>query len=431
MQRREWLLFLGAWCAIALLTRTTPHSAHEYSRLGTVESIVERGTYRLDDSTFIDTLDKIHRDGHFYSHQAPLLATLEAPVYALLRTTGARFNNSGRLVMTYAFSLLTNGIAFALTVIAFAKMLELAGAGGQWRSVLACVLPMGTWLLPYATVANNHGISASLLAWMIYLLMRIERGAASQRLMLALGAIVGLLVAIELLPLVSFAPLVVMYLYTRREISAAKWTAFAAAAVIPLLMHAAINIRITGDIIPAGFHHELFDYPGSSFTAASLTGTVKHASPAEFARYAWSALFSGPGYFTFAPLLLIALIAGVAEWKWWGTARGLHLVLLGGSLSSVAAALLTTNNLGGAAVGFRHGVYAAPAILALLLPWLVNGGWQRGMVAVVAAVSALSMLLFAVPAPWAALTVERASTATLPAYSPIIAHLIEGTLLKP
>src|SRR5688572_5205355 len=103
--------FIFSFALVAVVTRTTPESAHEYSRLGTVDSLVERGTYRLDDSIFIDTLDKIYRDGHYYSHQAPLLATLTTPVYAALRLCGVKFNNRGRLVATYLFSLFTNGIA--------------------------------------------------------------------------------------------------------------------------------------------------------------------------------------------------------------------------------------------------------------------------------------------------------------------------------
>ena len=58
-------LFLGTMCVVALLTKTDPQAAHEYSRLGTVESLVGRGTYQLDDSIFIDTIDKIYRGGHF------------------------------------------------------------------------------------------------------------------------------------------------------------------------------------------------------------------------------------------------------------------------------------------------------------------------------------------------------------------------------
>ena len=81
MSRSRWILVVGTWLFVALLTKTLPDSEHEYSRLGTVESIVKRGTYELDNSSFATTRDRIFRNGHYYSHQAPLLATLEAPVW--------------------------------------------------------------------------------------------------------------------------------------------------------------------------------------------------------------------------------------------------------------------------------------------------------------------------------------------------------------
>ena len=47
--------------------------------------------------------------------------------------------------------------------------------------------------------------------------------------------------------------------------------------------------------------------------------------------YAWRALFAGKGFFTLAPLLLFGPIVGVIGWRWWARARGVQLVLLGGS----------------------------------------------------------------------------------------------------
>ena len=429
------LLFLGSWLVIAAMTKTTPHSAHEYSRLGTVESLVERGTYQLDDSIFITTLDKIYRGGHFYSHQTPLLATMESPVYGLLRLSGARFNNSGRLVLTYFFALFTNGVAFALTVIVFARILALEGVARPGRYVFAVILPLGTWLLPYALVANNHGISGLLLACVIYLLLRLTRDGITMRRAIALGASLGLLVAIEVLPAVSFAPLIVLYLLTRRDMTVPLWSGFAAAVMVPIVTQSLINIRITGDVIPAGFHHELFNYPGSPFTAQELTGTPKHASASDLLGYTWRALFSTVGHFTFAPVLLLGLMAGLIDSRWWrARAPGVHLVLVAGVIASLAAALITTNQFGGAAVGFRHAVYLAPAFLVLLLPWLTmpaSSHWKPLTAVAAAIASAMSMLLFAASNPWSALTLDTASMASPRAYAPVIAHLFDGTLLRP
>lgn len=428
-------LFFGTMCVIAVLTKTDPQSAHEYSRLGTVESIVVRGTYQLDDSGFIGTLDKIYRDGHYYSHQPPLLATIEAPVYWLLHLPGTRFNNRGRFVMTYAFSLLTNGIALALTVIVFARILALAGVLPPARDWLAVLLPFGTWLLPYGIVANNHGISGLLVALLAYLLLVIEWHGITNIRALAVGGVLGLLVGIEVLPIISFVPLTVIYLVVRRDLDARAWLGVGAAFILPLFVHAIINVRITGDVIPAGFHHELFNYPGSVFDDSSLTGGMKYDSLSGVASYGWSSLFGGKGFLTFAPLCLLGLAAGFIAWDGWSRARGVHLVMLGSVIISIGAALMTTNNYGGEAVGFRHLAHLAPAFMTLLLPWIVDGpnGIRPRTYAVigVAVVSCGSMLAFAARNPWSVLSLSAAPIGTWDQYVPLIAKLVRGNLFNP
>ena len=432
---RSWILLLATWTIVALVTKTVPESAHEFSRLGTVDSLVERGTYQLDDSIFIGTLDKVLSKGHFYSHQPPLLATLEAPVYWVLHLPGMRFNNRTRELTVFVFVALTNGLALALTVVVFSHLLGLAGVAPPARDVYAFLLPLGTWLFPYGVVANNHGVSGLLLTVTAYLLLALEwRGATAARCGW-LGAVLGLLVAIELLPMVSFVPLTIGYLWMRRDVTGAQWRAFGAGLAVPLFAHALINLPITGDVIPAGFHHELFNYPGSSFDERTLSGSVKHHSLPALSDYAWRALFAGKGYFTFAPVLGAGLVCGVAGWRWWARARGAQLVLLGGTVLSLAASLLMTNNYGGGAVGFRHATYLAPALLALLLPVLAGrspaaraGGYAIGAVA---ALSMVAMLVYEVKQPWPNDTFPRATVGTWQSYVPIVAKILSGNLLNP
>lgn len=424
-------LFLATVIVIALLTKTDPDSAHVMSRLGTVESIADRHTYALDDSIFIGTVDKVQRDGHFYSHQAPLLSTIEAPIYWVLHLPGTAFNNRGRFLMTYAFSLLTNGLALALTVLVFARVLARTNIDARLRGVLAFLLVCGTWLLPYGLVPNNHGIAGLLVATLIASLFEYEQQGPTTRRMMAIGLALGLLVAIEMLPIASFVPAVVIVLLMRRDLNARAWMAFAGALAVPIIAHSAINIAIVGDVIPAGFHTELFRYEGSVFDESSLTGTLKYHSFGDAWQYAWRSLFAYKGFFTFAPVCLLGIVVGCLEWRWWRThARGVHAVMLIGIAISLAIALLTTNNYGGEAVGFRHAVYLAPAMTLLLLPWLIDPT-RRTIVIVIAAVSFASMLVFAVRQPWSVLTLQSAPVGSWDQYLPLFGKLVHGTLLTP
>ena len=425
-------LFLATFCVVALLTKTTPDASQ--SRLGTVESIVERGTYRLDDSTFINTIDKVYRDGHYYSHQPPLLSALEAPVYWVLHLSGARFHNRGRFVMTWAFSFLTNGLAFALTVVVFAKILDLAGVPPPFRDLLAVLLPVGTWLLPYALVANHHGISGLLVATLIWLLLKVEWQGPTPVRALAIGNVLGLLAAIEVLPIVSFVPVATLELFSRRDFGARLRALVMAGLAPPLLAHAALNIPITGDVIPAGFHTEMFRFEGSGFEESSLTGSWKHGSLVAFLDYAWKSLFAWRGFFVFAPLCLLGGVSGVLGWRWWRSrAVGTHAVVVISVAISLAVSLLMTNNFGGGSVGFRHAVYLSPALAVLVLPWIGRDatGRSRLLVTVVACISAALLLVFAVPAPWSPLTLSDARIGTWDQYLPLIGRIVRGDLLIP
>jgi hypothetical protein len=336
--------------------------------------------------------------------------------------------------MTYAFSFLTNGIALALTVVIFAQILALGGVTSPLREWLAVLLPGGTWLLPYGLVSNNHGISGLLVAWLSYLLLTVEWRGMTDRRAAGIGLCLGLLTAFEIVPIVSFVPSTMIFLACRRDVTRRGWLLCGVTLAAPLLAHAVINVGITGDVIPAGFHHELFNYPGSAFTDASLSGDIKYGSWIELQRYAWTALFAGKGFFTFAPIALLGIGVGLFSWRWWQRARGTQLVLLGSILLSLGAALVTSNLYGGEAVGFRHGAYLMPACLTLLLPWLTPRDarrWQMHCVVTVAAASAVMMLVLACRNPWTEMTLSNAAIGTPREYMPIVARALRGDLLSP
>jgi len=105
--------------------------------------------------------------------------------------------------------------------------------------------------------------------------------------------------------------------------------------------------------------------------------------------------------------------------------------MLSGAVISLVIALLTTNNFGGEAVGFRHAVYLAPVFIVLLLPWLAGPATLRGLVVSVAAVSVLLMLAFAVREPWSVLTWSNARVGTWHDYLPLPDRVVHATLFNP
>jgi hypothetical protein len=406
LPRRSITLFLAAWLPILLITRTAPTVAHEWSRLGTVEGIVERYSFKLEESRFRNSADRILYDGHYYSHQPPVLPTLQAPVYWALRQFDLRFWNSAPFDLAYfLFTALTNGVALAGTIVVLDAVWRGFGVASGVSVCCAVALPLGTWLLPYGVVSNNHGVSAFLLACLAWLLMQIDFDRVEVRILGALGLTLGLLVAIEVIPIVSFVPLTIAVVLSRPGLRArAQLAAFFGGLALPLLLHAALNIPITGDLLPGGFHTELFVYEGTRFDASTLSGNMNHETSAMFLDYAWKALVTEKGYFSYAPILLAGLLIGITGWRSWSIARGVHVVMLGGALISLTASLLMTNNFGGVASGFRHATYLAVPLIVLTLPMFLSHlpvarVASRSLIGVALASAAL---LFAVivPQPW-------------------------------
>ena len=67
--------------AAALFNAKPLQSANDRSRWCTVWSLVERGTFRIDEirqQPGWDSIDIIHDDGHFYSTKPPLLTVIVA-----------------------------------------------------------------------------------------------------------------------------------------------------------------------------------------------------------------------------------------------------------------------------------------------------------------------------------------------------------------
>lgn len=432
INRARWI-FLAAWLPIALITRVAATDDHEFARLGTIESLVERHNYYLEESKFHGTGDRIFYNGHFYSHQPPLLATLQSPVFWVLSKFGLHFWNTAPFDLAYyLFTALTNGVTLALTIVVFDVIFRSGGVTPGWSLVCAFVLPLGSWMLPYGLVTNNHEVAGFLVTLLALLLLELDAGRVTTARLSLLGVTLGLLVTVEVLPVVSFVPLTLVYLLAKPAMrSRQRIMPWAAGLAVPLLLHALINIPQTGNLIPGGFHSELFNYEGSRFTSATLSGNMNHASLSDLIDYAWKAMFAEKGYFSYAPTLLLGVIAGVLGWRYWARTRGVHIVLLGGTILSLGASLAMTNNFGGFAAGFRHATYLAPAMLILLLPIFASttaaARWASRAILGVSAASAAALFLIMTPRPFFPYRFppEGPIVSSWDRYVPVLAHVVD------
>ncbi len=147
-------------------------SANDRSRWSTVASLVERGTYVLDEQIAItnpirrnrrpwDSIDKVRhlgRDGkqHYYSSKPPLLATGVAGVYKVVMTcTGMTLTQQPIYVARIILALVNLpllAIFYYATLASIDRLIR-----SQWAAgVAAAACCLGTMVLPFVVTLNNH-----------------------------------------------------------------------------------------------------------------------------------------------------------------------------------------------------------------------------------------------------------------------------------
>ena len=146
--------------------RTPFLSANDRSRWCTIRALVDRGTYEIDylaDGTDDNwkTIDKVRHVGHdgrnhYYSSKPPLLPTLLAGQYWLMRQlTGAEIATEpfyvGRSMLV-----LTNVMPMLLWLVLIAAIAERLGQSDWGRIFVVATASFGTLLTTFAVTLNNH-----------------------------------------------------------------------------------------------------------------------------------------------------------------------------------------------------------------------------------------------------------------------------------
>lgn len=328
-----WVGFLVVASAIALAAATArPYAGgwNDGSRLATVEALVDRHTLAIDDSLFVrlppagapspylpddpflgrGTLDKLYIDGHYYSDKSPVPALLLAGVYQVWQAatglTARKRPDLFCLVMTLASS----GLAYVVAVWCIFQIGGAVGLGGAARLALTATFGLATVALPYAAHVNNHALLLGVTAALMLGFVRLAAARAAGRIpwgwLAALGTLTGFGYSIDLgvgPVLVLCAAALVVY-RCRRLVPVAL---FAAAALPWLVLHHAVNYAVGGTLVPANAVAAYFDWPGSPFGAANLTGGWKHESVAHFLVYAASLLGGKQGFLGHNPTLFLLL----------------------------------------------------------------------------------------------------------------------------
>ncbi|MBX3444042.1 MAG: hypothetical protein KF774_16660 [Planctomyces sp.] len=394
---------------VRLLESAPLQSANDRSRWTTVWSLVERGTYQVDEIIRVpgwDTIDKVRHDGHFYSSKPPLLSTIVAGLYWLeMRTLGWRLVPDNLQDTAWATRLLLWFVNILPTWIAlecFSRILWRESARVWTRAFVLTAAAFGTLWAAYLPSLNNH---TPALCCVVFALASLWT-SPGQPLSASRAALAGLFAAgatvFELPAAALLAGLGLWVLLKDRRL--ALW--FAAGAALPIGAHFLTNVLATGDWRPfyAAYGTEKYNYVFEGIPSYWMEPRGVDRARDSFGTYLLHCTIGHHGLLSLSPVWLLALFGAVRSTT--GREKLVQASWLGVALTAIVFSFYLSRpahyNYGGVSVGLRWMLWLIPFWLLLLIPACDRlSGWTPGR-----AVSALLLALSIVSAwhpfnaPW-------------------------------
>ena len=399
-------------------------SANDRSRWLAVRALVEQGTFQIDgviDRTRWNTIDMVQhrgRDGklHLYSSKPPLLISMLAGEYWLIsKATGMTLETHpyflGRMILVTV-----NIFPLVLMFVLVAKMAERLGATDWGRLFVVASATMGTLLIPFSVVLNNHIIAAASATVALYCFVRIWYEGEQQLRYYALAGIAAAFTVANELPALAFLALIALALFI------CNWRAcllaFSPAVLLVAVAFFATNYAAHACLTPP-YMHRSADDPADNWYVYTYTleGRERESywqnrngidlGEQNKATYAWHVLVGHHGVFSLTPIWLLSVL-GLLFWMAKGNAKQRQLALGIAVLSVVCLVFFIAfrpqgdRNYGGMTSGFRWMFWFAPLWLTAMLPAADWCGRSRIRQATALALLAISVFSASYPTwnPW-------------------------------
>jgi hypothetical protein len=358
------------------------------SRLATAESLIERGTFCIDDSLFVrpsghlaargmpaytpkipdllaqGTYDKVLIDGHFYSDKPMLPAVLTAAAYRLLMFVGLPAPSERPDVFCRVSAMLICGLPYAVAVGFMWVLGGRVGLPHGWRIVWLASFALATVLPAYTRQVNAAMPQVGALAVLVVLLSRAAEVVDRTPWLTLAGAgmCVGFAYAVEQPSgaLLLVAVVAAVAIRTRRL----RPTAVCLFGALPcVVLHHALNYAVGHVWVPMGLLPEFLKWPDSPFDPSNMTGFARH-TPGKLVWYASMLLFGDSGLFVCnLPLFLVPVFGWLVLVRTGPDRIELCALFAWGVAMWVMYAVLS-DNYGGGCLSIRW-----------LVPFLVPGFW--------------------------------------------------------
>ena len=394
-----WIL--AALAALWILAATSPPRSYGdtlFSRLATVYALAHEGSFAIalpgepSSNPFVErTVDKVEIRGRTLSSKPPVLPLLMTAEYTALRAiAGWSLDEPGDLSrITRVMTLSIVGVPFVVLVWMLTRSVQWLGVAAGPAAFLALASIFGTQAGAYATVFNNHVPAAAAVMVCFYLAIRLvlDSAAARPRTFLGFGAAAGLAANVDV-PVAVFPVLLGLALAPRFLKPLLIWSLPAAGLFI--IAQCIVLFISTGSPLPVQLHPNAYLFENSHWRNPLGVDALNDPS----AVYLFHITLGRVGIFSLFPITLLA-VPGVVRWMK-RTSANASIALCGvtGSITLAAYYVLSTNNYGGSAFGFRWFIVLGPVLLLMAAPALrdFRGGWRWVFVVALFGVSCVSMV---------------------------------------
>lgn len=234
-------------------------SDDELARLATIQAIAEQHTLAIDRTFFVSTHQTIHVRDRAYSDQSPTMAALLAGPYAAMRYYGLALAKN-QILVTYLLTLIGVTLPVAAAAGLIYRMSRLFELPRATRAALAAGVTLASGLISYGVVLNSYAPAAALILASSAAIIHVAASRRSSRGVLGVAGFCAALAAAIEPAAVVFLPLLACVIFALRwRMPARVWglAIYLAGVVPPLVLYAALNVPITGDLRPGAMHPEL------------------------------------------------------------------------------------------------------------------------------------------------------------------------------
>lgn len=359
--------------ANAVMHSSSLQSANDRSRWCTVWSLVERGTFQIDE---IDqdpewaTIDKVRhrqRDSepyHFYSSKPPLLSTLVAGLYWLEKHTLGHNLEQHTDFVSRILLLIVNVLPMFLALLSLRKSLRLLEINSISLGVLLSAAGFASMLTPFLTTLNNHTPAAISLVFCLSAMVRVAQTPAPQSRDFAVIGFTAALTSCFELPAAAFGVVSFIFALKHDWRKTAKW--YVPAAVIPLAAFFVTNAMCTGGVKPFyayyGTDKYVYIHEGVPSYWSNPQGIDANTEPLTV--YMMHCIIGHHGILSLSPVFLLTLAGWCMALRGKHNTRILAIQWIGMGLSLVVLCFYLTRtanyNYGGNSAALRWMLWLTP-----------------------------------------------------------------------